>query len=199
MKRREARAKAVEVLARAGIPSPAERFNHYPHEFSGGMQQRVIIAIAVALNPELLLADEPTTALDITVQAQIIEVMQRLRRDKESAIILITHDLGVVAELCENVAVVYAGNIVEQADLATILEHPAHPYTKGLLASIPRLEGSRGRRLRPIPGVPADPSAYPAGCKFHPRCPRVQPICRQEYPAMIHLGSGQRAACHLHG
>jgi len=198
MDRKEAVQKAVEVLGLAGIPSPEEHMDRYPFEFSGGMQQRVIIAIAVALDPELLVADEPTTALDLTIQAQIIDLMKMLREEKKSSIILITHDMGVVAELCETVAVIYAGNIVEQADLATILQSPKHPYTVGLIESIPKLEKHGAGRLKPIPGVLAEPIAPPPGCKFHPRCSHAMPDCSRIRPAMHEISPGHRVACHLH-
>ena len=194
---REARRRALEALALAGIPSPAERIDRYPFEFSGGMQQRVVIAIAVALQPELLLADEPTTALDVTIQAQIIRVLRDLRREQESTIILITHDMGVVAELCETVAVTYAGSIVEHAGLAAILERPRHPYTAGLIDSIPKLEPHGGARLKSIAGVLADLTNLPAGCKFHPRCPFVMPHCRVARPELKEIEPGHRAACFL--
>lgn len=198
MGKKEARQKAIEVLKLAGIPQPEERIDRYPFEFSGGMQQRVIIAIAVALDPELLLADEPTTALDVTVQAQIIRVMRKLKQEKDSAILLITHDMGVVAELCETVAVTYAGNIVEHGDIATILEQPKHPYTIGLIESIPKLEEHGKSRLKPIPGVLADPTDMPPGCKFNPRCASVMPVCRQDRPVFKDLEFGHKVACHLY-
>jgi peptide/nickel transport system ATP-binding protein len=187
----------LAVLALAGIPSPEERLDRYPFEFSGGMQQRVVIAIAVALHPELLLADEPTTALDVTIQAQIIRVLRDLKREQESTIILITHDMGVVAELCETVAVTYAGSIVEHAGLADILERPRHPYTAGLIDSIPKLEPHGGARLKSIAGVLADLTDLPAGCKFHPRCPFVMPQCRVTRPELKEIEPGHRAACFL--
>ena len=194
----EAREKAIEVLALAGIPQPRDRLNHYPFEFSGGMQQRVVIAIAVALHPELLLADEPTTALDVTIQAQIIRLLRTLQEQQQSSIILITHDVGLVADLCETVAVAYAGNIVEYGDLETILERPKHPYTIGLIDSIPRQEAYGRRRLKPIPGVLADPIDLPPGCKFHPRCASAMPRCRAERPVLREIEAGHKVACHLY-
>jgi peptide/nickel transport system ATP-binding protein len=194
---KEARQKSLELLSLVGIPQPEERIDRYPFEFSGGMQQRVVIAIAVALNPELLLADEPTTALDVTVQAQIIKVLKDLKQQKDSAIILITHDMGVVAELCETVAVTYAGNIIELADLETILERPSHPYTIGLIESIPKMEEHGKTRLRAIPGTLSDPTDLPPGCKFHPRCLRAEEECKQTRPVLRELSPGHKVACHL--
>jgi oligopeptide/dipeptide ABC transporter ATP-binding protein len=181
-----------------GIPSPEQRIDRYPFEFSGGMQQRVVIAIAVALDPELLIADEPTTALDVTIQAQIIRLLKRLQAEKGSAIILITHDMGVIAELCETVAVAYAGKIVEYADIATVLENPKHPYTIGLIESIPKLEQHASGRLKAISGALADPTQLPSGCAFHPRCPFVRPECRQVEPALKEFGPSHKVACHLY-
>lgn len=198
MERNEARQRALEVLRLVGIPSPEERIDRYPFEFSGGMQQRVVIAIAVALDPALLIADEPTTALDVTIQAQILRLLKQLQQEKGSAIILITHDMGVVAELCETVAVAYAGNIVEHAGIATILEHPKHPYTIGLINSIPKMEEHGATRLQAIAGVLADPTNLPSGCKFHPRCPFVMPECSQTDPALKEIGPGHQVACHLY-
>jgi peptide/nickel transport system ATP-binding protein len=198
MKSKEAREKAIEVLGLAGIPQPQDRLNHYPFEFSGGMQQRVVIAIAVALAPELLLADEPTTALDVTIQAQIIRLLRALKQEQQSSIMLITHDMGVVAELCETVAVAYAGNIVEYANLAATLEQPKHPYTVGLIDSIPKPEAHGGRRLKSIPGVLADPTGLPPGCKFHPRCTLAMPRCKTERPALREIEPGHQVACHLY-
>ena len=196
--RREARQRAIDVLRLVGIPSPEQRIDRYPFEFSGGMQQRVVIAIAVALDPELLIADEPTTALDVTIQAQIIRLLKRLQGEKGSAIILITHDMGVVAELCETVAVVYAGKIVEHADIATVLENPKHPYTIGLIESIPKLEQHAGGRLKAISGALADPTKLPSGCTFYPRCPFVRPECSQVEPVLKEIRPGHKVACHLY-
>ena len=198
MNRKEAREKALEVLALAGIPSPEERVGRYPFELSGGMQQRVIIAIAVALHPELLLADEPTTALDVTIQAQIIRVLRNLKHERATTTILITHDIGVIAELCETVAVIYAGSIVELASLAVTLEQPKHPYTIGLIDSIPKLEPRGGTRLKPIPGVLVDPTDLPTGCKFHPRCQFVRPQCHAMRPELKEIEPGHRVACFLY-
>ena len=196
--RREARQRAIDVLRLVGIPSPEQRIDRYPFEFSGGMQQRVVIAIAVALDPELLIADEPTTALDVTIQAQIIRLLKHLQGEKKSAIILITHDMGVVAELCETVAVVYAGKIVEYADIATVLENPKHPYTIGLIESIPKLEQHASGRLKAIPGALADPTNLPSGCAFHPRCLFVKPECSRLEPVLKEIRPGHKVACHLY-
>ena len=198
MGRKEAREKSLEALRLVGIPQPEQRIDHFPFEFSGGMQQRVVIAIAMALDPELLIADEPTTALDVTIQLQIIRLLKRLQSEHGSAIILITHDMGVVAELCETVAVAYAGEIVEHADLATVLENPKHPYTVGLIESIPRLEDDSGKRLKAISGALADPTNLPSGCSFHPRCPFVKPECREVEPKLKEIAPGHRVACHLY-
>jgi peptide/nickel transport system ATP-binding protein len=170
-----ARSRAIELLGLVGIPDPAERVDQYPHQFSGGMRQRVMIAMALANEPKLLIADEPTTALDVTVQAQILALMERLQRELNMAIVIITHDLGVVAEMADDIAVMYAGRIVETASAARVFSAPEHPYTWGLLKSIPRLTGSRGDDLVPIPGTPPSLISPPSGCHFHPRCAYAQP------------------------
>jgi peptide/nickel transport system ATP-binding protein len=190
----QAREKAIALLKRAGIPSPAERIDDYPHKLSGGMRQRVMIAIALACDPELLIADEPTTALDVTIQAQILDLMRELKRTSEAAIILITHDLGVVAEVCDEVAVMYAGQVVERAPADTLFEAPQHPYTVGLLASIPRLD-LRTDRLAAIDGMVPDMSAPPAGCRFADRCPFVLEDCRAAPPPVVDLGGGHWSRC----
>jgi oligopeptide/dipeptide ABC transporter ATP-binding protein len=194
---RKAQARIVEMLDLVGIPEAAKRCRSYPHELSGGMQQRVIIACALILHPELVIADEPTTALDVTVQAQILELLRRLQAsERNTAIILITHALGVVAQMCERICVVYGGNIVESGTTQQILEAPKHPYTVGLMASIPRL-GAERQELEPIPGVVADPVRPPSGCKFHPRCRHVMARCRVERPALLPQADGRSVACHL--
>jgi peptide/nickel transport system ATP-binding protein len=170
-----ARARAIELLGLVGIPDPEKRVDHYPHEFSGGMRQRVMIAMALANEPKLLIADEPTTALDVTVQAQILALLERLQRELGMAIVIITHDLGVVAEMADDIAVMYAGRIVETASTATVFGGPEHPYTWGLLKSIPTLASSRDEDLVPIPGTPPSLINRPSGCHFHPRCPYAQP------------------------
>ncbi|MGH2863859.1 MAG: ABC transporter ATP-binding protein [Solirubrobacteraceae bacterium] len=175
MPRAKARAHAIELLGLVGIPDPARRVDEYPHEFSGGMRQRAMIAMALANEPKLLIADEPTTALDVTVQAQILALMERLQQELGMAIVIITHDLGVVAEMADDIAVMYAGRIVETASAARLFAAPEHPYTWGLLRSIPQLDASRGQDLVPIPGTPPSLIQRPSGCHFHPRCPYAQP------------------------
>ena len=194
--RAEAQRRALEMLEMVGIP--AERGSDYPHQFSGGMKQRVVIAIALACNPELLIADEPTTALDVTIQAQVLDLMKRLKEELNTAMILITHDLGVVAETCDRVAVMYAGEIVESGSLADIFESTAHPYTVGLFQSIPSLDEDVDM-LKPIPGLMPDPTALPKGCKFHPRCPRATERCAQVNPSAVELSPGHRVRCLLYG
>src|SRR5271168_5292254 len=173
--KQRARERAVELLGLVGIPDPSRRVDQYPHEFSGGMRQRAMIAMALANDPKLLIADEPTTALDVTVQAQILELMERLQRELGMAIVIITHDLGVVAEMADDIAVMYAGRIVETASASEVFASPEHPYTWGLLRSIPRLERDREEPLVPIPGTPPSLIAPPSGCHFHPRCAYAQP------------------------
>ncbi len=180
----QARERAIELLGLVGIPDPAQRVNQYPHEFSGGMRQRVMIAMALANEPKLLIADEPTTALDVTVQAQILELMERLQRELGMAIVIITHDLGVVAEMADDIAVMYAGRIVETAPASDIFVSPEHPYTWGLLRSIPRLERDREEPLVPIPGTPPSLLSPPSGCHFHPRCAYAQPSHSRIDPAL---------------
>ncbi|HET9653195.1 MAG TPA: ABC transporter ATP-binding protein, partial [Usitatibacter sp.] len=179
--RREAREQAIEMLQRVRIPSPGRRFDDYPHKLSGGMRQRAMIAMALALKPKLLIADEPTTALDVTIQAQILELMRMLREETGTAIILITHDLGVVAELAQDVAVMYAGRIVEKASVAQVFDTPQHPYTIGLLGSIPKLHLEQ-ERLATIEGMVPNPLDMPRGCRFNPRCPFAIEICREKEP-----------------
>ncbi len=194
----EVRERVAEMLDRVGIPNAGRRLGDYPHEFSGGMQQRVIIAAALILNPHLVIADEPTTALDVTVQAQILDLLRRLKDgEPETAIILVSHDLGVVGEMCERIAVMYAGNLVEVAPADDILDDPKHPYTVGLIASIPRLDRDVGQ-LSPIPGRLADPVSPPPGCKFNPRCAHAFDRCRTERPALKTIAPGRQVACHLH-
>ncbi len=193
-----ARNRAVELLKLVGIPQPDRRVDDYPHQFSGGMRQRAMIAMALALNPALVIADEPTTALDVTVQAQIIDLMQRLQREFGTAIIMITHDLGVVADIADQVMVMYAGKPVEKADRRTVYYHPHHPYTKGLIESIPVQTGERGR-LKPIAGQPPSLISLPSGCSFHPRCPYVMDMCITDVPPLRDVAGGtdHRSACWL--
>ena len=194
---REAKERVLAMLEQIGIPEPGKRYNDYPHEFSGGMQQRVVIACALILNPALVIADEPTTALDVTVQAQILGLLQRLQAgDANTAIILISHDLGVVAQMCQRVCVMYAGEIIEMSSTKTILESPKHPYTLGLIASIPKLD-MEDKELKPIPGMVADPINPPPGCKFHPRCPRAFERCHVERPTLKQHFKAHHIACHL--
>jgi oligopeptide transport system ATP-binding protein len=188
--------RAVEMLDLVRIPDAKRRARNYPHEFSGGMRQRVMIAIALACNPQLLIADEPTTALDVTIQAQVLELMKGLSKEFGTAVMLITHDLGVVAGTCEYVNVMYAGHVVESAPVGQIFDTPAHPYTVGLLRSIPRLNEARGAKLTPIAGQPPDLSKEIIGCPYASRCPKVQSRCRQERPELMPVGRGvQLAAC----
>ncbi len=189
-----ARARAIDVLRLVRIPSPEKRFDDYPHKLSGGMRQRAMIAMALACGPQLLIADEPTTALDVTIQAQILDLMRGLRRDTGTAIILITHDLGVVAEMADDVAVMYAGQIVERAPVATLFARPEHPYTVGLLGSIPRLDEKR-ERLPSIEGRVPDMAHPPEGCRFAARCPFVEPACRAEVPALREIAPGHVSRC----
>ncbi len=196
MSKDQAWKRAIEMLNLVRIPDAKRRAKNYPHEFSGGMRQRVMIAIALACNPRLLIADEPTTALNVTIQAQILELMKGLSKEFDTAVMLITHDLGVVAGTCEYVNVMYAGHVIESAPVKQLFEKPAHPYTVGLLHSIPRLNDQRGVRLNPIAGQPPDLLNPPAGCPYAPRCPKVQSRCRQERPELTLVGRGdQVAAC----
>ena len=196
LNKKEAMAKAVEMLRLVGIPSPERRVHEYPHQLSGGMRQRVMIAMALSCNPKLLIADEPTTALDVTIQAQILELMKKLKRELGMAIMLITHDLGVIAEMAERVIVMYAGKVVEEADVTSLFRKPLHPYTEGLLRSIPRLDDGK-ERLHVIEGVVPNPLRMPAGCRFNPRCPYAKEICRAKEPPLAEAGPGRQVACWL--
>lgn len=193
---REARAQAIDMLKLVGIPDPDKRVDEYPHQLSGGMRQRIMIAMALSCNPKLLIADEPTTALDVTIQAQILELMKRLKDELGMAIMLITHDLGVIAEMAERVVVMYAGKIVEEGNVFDIFADPQHPYTEGLLNSIPRLDRPGGR-LHVIEGVVPNPLNMPVGCYFNPRCPYVMDVCRAKQPELQEV-DGRRVACWLH-
>ncbi len=188
-----ARKKAIESLEAVGIPEAAGRLDDYPHQFSGGMRQRVIIAMALSCEPELLIADEPTTALDVTIQAQILDLMRKIRTDRNASVILITHDLGVVAEMCDFVAVMYAGKVVEYTDIRTLFANPKHPYTKGLLKSIPRM-GRKQERLEPIIGQPPSLAHLPPGCAFAPRCPEYVEKCKQ-MPLLESIASQHMVRC----
>ena len=191
--------KAVDLLRQVGIPDPKRRLKEFPHQISGGMRQRVMIAMALAGDPELLIADEPTTALDVTIQAQILDLIKAQQRKRGLSLLLITHDLGVIAETCDRVCVMYAGRIVETADVVTLFAQPAHPYTRGLLTSIPRLENRRKARLTVIPGMVPALSELPPGCRFQNRCPQAQDICRDREPPDITVGNGHSAACYFAG
>src|SRR5699024_4373076 len=199
LSRAAARRRAIELLETVGMPEPEQRYSQYPYEFSGGMRQRAMIAMGIANSPELLIADEPTTALDVTIQAQIMDVLRAAQRDTQAGLALITHDLGLIAEMADRVVVMYAGRVVETGDVHTIFRAPRHPYTYGLLASLPQTTGSK-QQLRQIPGNPPDLSNVPPGCPFHPRCAlsRGRAICRSERPELLPLdGAGHRSACHF--
>ena len=190
--KKDAFAKAIEMLEMVGIPG--SRAHEYPHQFSGGMKQRVVIAIALACNPKLLVADEPTTALDVTIQAQVLELMKQLKQKYDTSMILITHDLGIVAEVCDDVMVMYAGRIVEQGTLEEVFNNTKHPYTEGLFGSIPNIN-DRKSELQPIPGLMPDPTDLPKGCSFAPRCPYVRQSCKEEQPEHCHMGGNHYVAC----
>ncbi|POR52893.1 oligopeptide transport system ATP-binding protein [Paraburkholderia eburnea] len=194
--RREARKRAIEALERVRIPDAARRIGMYPHEFSGGMRQRVLIAAALMMEPDVLIADEPTTALDVTVQAQILALLREMNRERGTAIVLITHDMGVVAELCDDVMVMYAGRAVEKASASALFARPQHPYTAGLLGALPRLDAQVGAPLCTIPGNPPMPGGSGAGCAFAPRCAYAFERCRSEAPSLHSHGARSRA-CHL--
>jgi oligopeptide transport system ATP-binding protein len=203
MNKSDALERAVKLMQRVQIPAAKERVKAYPHQFSGGMRQRIMIAMAIALDPALLIADEPTTALDVTVQAQIMALLQELQEERQMGLILITHDLGVVADVADKIAVMYAGRIVERADVFDLYRQPAHPYTKGLLESIPRLD-QKGQQLAAIGGLPPNLMRIPAGCAFNPRCKFVQDVCREDRPPLREVAPGRESACHfaeevLHG
>ncbi len=189
--------KVAELFRMIKIPEPEKRMKSFPHEFSGGMRQRVMIAMALACRPSLLIADEPTTALDVTIQDQILKLMRRLQAEIGMSILFITHDLGVVAELCSRVVVMYGGMIMEEAPIDDIFESPLHPYTQGLLASIPSVDQDKARRLRPIAGSPPDMIRPPKGCPFAPRCPYARRICLEEIPPYTYRGEGRRSMCWL--
>jgi oligopeptide/dipeptide ABC transporter ATP-binding protein len=194
--RKDAKTKAVELMERVRIPAARERVNDYPHQFSGGMRQRIMIAMALALEPELIIADEPTTALDVTVQAQVMDLLADLQREYRMGLILITHDLGVVADVADRIAVMYAGRIVENAPVKELYAAPAHPYTKGLLESIPRLD-QKGGELYAIKGLPPNLLRIPSGCPFHPRCPLAQDVCTVDRPPLYEVGEERDSACHF--
>lgn len=196
LSRRAARARAIELLDLVRVPAARQRVGDYPHQFSGGMRQRVMIAMALAMEPEVLIADEPTTALDVTVQAQIMRLLAEIQAEQSVGLILITHDLGVVADVADDITVMYAGRAVEQADVMSIFEAPAHPYTKALLRSIPRVD-LKGHDLEVIPGRPPVLTDIPPGCPFHPRCNYAQDVCQTDRPAMLALPGERASACHF--
>jgi oligopeptide/dipeptide ABC transporter ATP-binding protein len=187
---------AMQLMERVRIPAARERAGNYPHQFSGGMAQRVMIAMALALDPDILIADEPTTALDVTIQAQIMKLLSELQSETGMGLILISHNLGIVADVADRVAVMYAGRIVESGPILDIYRQPAHPYTAGLMQSIPRVD-RKGNRLCPIPGVPPDPSDIPAGCAFHPRCSLARKKCREEVPVSYEVSAFWHSSCHF--
>ena len=195
MDRAAARKRTIELLKLVGIPSAADRIDDYPHQFSGGMRQRVMIAMALSCNPKLLIADEPTTALDVTIQAQILDLIKRLKREFGTAVMMITHDLGVVAGMCDRVQVMYAGHLVEQASVEQLYADPRHPYTLGLIRSVPRLDEARKERLEPIPGLPPDLVNVPPGCPFYPRCSFHMPVCLEQRPLLRPVDGAHTAAC----
>ncbi len=194
LSKKDARVEALKILESVGIRP--ERGSDFPHQFSGGMKQRVVIAIALACSPKLLIADEPTTALDVTIQAQVLDLMAKLQKERNTATLLITHDLGVVAEVCSKVAIMYAGEIVEYGTLEHVFNETGHPYTKGLFGSIPSLN-AKVERLTPIEGMMPDPARLPTGCKFHPRCPYAKPECKDTEPPAVEVSPGHTVRCHL--
>lgn len=189
LSRAEVRQRSIDMLRKVGVPSPEERLKVYPHQLSGGLRQRVMIAIALASNPSMVIADEPTTALDVTIQAQVIDLMKELQKDFNTSILLITHDFGVVSQLASRVAVMYAGKIVEEGPLKQMIERPLHPYTELLILSIPGIKVKKGGRLRTIEGQVPNPLYFPEGCRFHPRCPHACDRCRREEPPQTHYGT----------
>jgi oligopeptide transport system ATP-binding protein len=196
--KKEAKQKAIEMLKLAGIPAPDKRIDQYPHQFSGGMRQRVMIAMGLSCNPEILIADEPTSALDVTIQAQILELVQELTRQFGTAVILITHSLGVVAGMCDTLCVMYAGRIVERGKTEDIFENPMHPYTQGLIHSVPRLDRENKERLYSIQGQPPNVIDLPDCCPFYPRCEKTMDICKTKYPGSIKSGDGRAVSCWLY-
>ncbi|WP_026875055.1 ABC transporter ATP-binding protein [Jiangella gansuensis] len=196
LSKRDARKRAIDLMDQVRIPAAKDRVNDYPHQFSGGMRQRIMIAMSIALDPDVLIADEPTTALDVTVQAQIMQLLRDLQRERNMGLILITHDLGVVADVADKIEVMYSGRIMEQAPVFDIYASPAHPYTKGLLESIPRVD-LKGQELAAIKGLPPNLTRIPAGCEFRPRCPYARQICEDSRPALLEVVPGRFSACHF--
>ncbi len=197
MDKKKIQEESIDLLNKVGIPDPEKRINEYPHQISGGMRQRVMIAMALACKPNILIADEPTTALDVTIQAQILDLIIKLQQDTGMAVIFITHDLGVIAEICDEVVVMYAGKVVETASTLELFENPKHPYTNGLLSSIPRLETKRKSQLRIIKGMVPGLDELPRGCRFENRCPEVMDICKEKSPPAVSVGKNHFASCHL--
>jgi len=195
---KEAYEKTLEIINRVGIPTPESVAKRYPHELSGGMRQRIMIAMALSCNPALLIADEPTTNLDVTIQAQILELMKKLKEEFHTSILLITHDLGIIAEMCDRVNIMYGGVIVETSAVLDLFENPLHPYSQGLLSAIPRFDMKK-EELAVIPGVVPDLIHPPSGCRFHPRCPHAMPVCKERKPQLLQMNSKQAVACFLYG
>ena len=193
----EAKERAIELLKLTGIPAPEQRFNEYPHQMSGGMRQRIMIAMALACDPKLLIADEPTTALDVTIQAQILELLKQLKKTQNMGIIMITHDLGIVSEMCDRVIVMYTGQVVEQGPIRDIMEHPLHPYTQGLIAAIPQI-GEVKEKLQNIKGMVPSLDRMPEGCSFHPRCPYAMEVCKKQRPELISVEGTRQVRCFKH-
>jgi peptide/nickel transport system ATP-binding protein len=198
LSRKEAYEKTLEIINRVGIPTPESVAKRYPHELSGGMRQRIMIAMALSCNPALLIADEPTTNLDVTIQAQILELMKKLKEEFHTSILLITHDLGIIAEMCDRVNIMYGGVIVETSAVLDLFENPLHPYSQGLLSAIPRFDMKK-EELAVIPGVVPNLIHPPSGCRFHPRCPRAMPVCKERKPQLVQMNSKQAVACFLYG
>ena len=197
MSKKQAREKGVEMLKKVGIPSPEKVIDDYPHQLSGGMRQRVVIAIALACRPQLIIADEPTTALDVTIQAQVLELIKKLQQSEKTSMLLITHDLGIVAETCDSVAIMYGGHLVEYSGIKELYTNPRHPYTQGLFNAVPTLESPLGSRLAVIPGLPPDPTNLPKGCSFSPRCPYAKDVCHERACGMREAEPGHFVDCHF--
>lgn len=196
LKEKQVRQKSIDLLKKVGIPAPEKRIDEYPHQLSGGMRQRVVIALALACEPDLLIADEPTTALDVTIQAQILNLMKELQKEMGMSILFITHDLGVIAQMCDEVAVMYAGRVVEEAEVFELFKNPKHPYTKGLLSSIPQLETPSKSTLKTVEGNVPDVYNFPSGCRFHPRCPYAIEKCSNDVPKNEQISSEHLVSCH---
>lgn len=198
LSRKAARKKSIEIIEKVGIPLPEQRYKEFPHQLSGGMRQRAMIAMALSCDPDLLIADEPTTALDVTIQAQVLELMNKLKSEHKAAIMFITHDLGVIAKMADDVAVMYLGRVVEFSTVREIFHNPQHPYTIGLMSSIPSMADSKEKKLNPIEGVVPDLVHMPPGCGFEPRCRKAMDVCKTKIPPLMEVGSGHTTACWLH-